>query len=376
MSLPYRADHIGSFLRPKELLDARERGVPHDELKAIEDREILRVLAKQKELGFGIFTDGELRRAHFMSDLTDAVDGFDMGTESQRRFVAGTVATAAAKVMGVVTGKIKQHKHLTADELPFLKANSPGPIKMTLPSATQFPANAYKKGISDKVYPTMSDFLADVTKIIADETKWLAEQGVAYIQIDAPRYSYYVDPKWRDWLKNEYGRDPDELLDEAIAADNAAFRAARRPGVTLGDPSLPREQPQPVVCRGRLRSDRREDLQRARSRSFPARIRRPALGRLPAAALRPAATDRRARVDQHQSRRGRERRRRSSSASRTPPATSRSRTWRSARSAASPRWPKATSSPKTSSGPSSSSPSTSPNGSGAKPSAGTRFEAS
>ena len=178
MALPYRADHIGSFLRPKQLLEARERGVSHDELKAIEDREILRVLAKQKELGFGIFTDGELRRAHFMSDLTDAVDGFDMGTESQRRFVAGAVATAAAKVMGVVTGKIKQHKHLTADELPFMKEHAPGPIKMTLPSATQFPANAYKKGISDKVYPTMSDFLPTSPRSLPTKRKALAEQGV------------------------------------------------------------------------------------------------------------------------------------------------------------------------------------------------------
>jgi 5-methyltetrahydropteroyltriglutamate--homocysteine methyltransferase len=244
MALPYRADHIGSFLRPKDILDARERGVSHDELKAIEDREILKVLAKQKELGFGIFTDGELRRAHFMSDLTDAVDGFDMGTESSRRFVAGAVTATAAKVMGVVTSKVVQRKKLTADELPFLKEHSPGPIKMTLPSATQFPANAYKKGISDKVYPTYSDFLADITKIVADECRWLAEQGVAYIQIDAPRYSYYVDPKWRDWLKNEFGRNPDEMLDEAIAADNAAFRAAKRPGVTLGI----------HLCRGNNRS--------------------------------------------------------------------------------------------------------------------------
>src|ERR1700686_2228422 len=72
-----RADHVGSFLRSAELLDARNAGAPPERLREIEDRDILRVLAKQKELGFRIFTDGEFRRSGFMSDFNDAVDGFD-----------------------------------------------------------------------------------------------------------------------------------------------------------------------------------------------------------------------------------------------------------------------------------------------------------
>ncbi len=114
---------------------------------------------------------------------------------------------------------------------------------MTLPSATQFPAIAYKKGISERAYPNHSAFLADVVEIVAAETKALAADGVAYIQIDAPRYSYYLDPKWRDFLRAEFG-EPDALLDEAIAADNACFRAARKPGVTLAI----------HLCRGNNRS--------------------------------------------------------------------------------------------------------------------------
>ncbi|MGB9069750.1 MAG: hypothetical protein WCC21_14360, partial [Candidatus Acidiferrales bacterium] len=80
MSVEYRADQVGSFLRPKELLDARTAD-PFDasRLREIEDRSILRVLAKQKELGFDIFTDGEFRRSNFMGDFTDAVAGFDFG---------------------------------------------------------------------------------------------------------------------------------------------------------------------------------------------------------------------------------------------------------------------------------------------------------
>ena len=79
MAGPYRADHVGSFLRPAELLEARRNGKDPQRLHELEDRHIARVLAKQKELGFEIFTDGELRRRNFMSDFTDAVEGFDLG---------------------------------------------------------------------------------------------------------------------------------------------------------------------------------------------------------------------------------------------------------------------------------------------------------
>src|ERR1700691_5163299 len=77
MPAPFRADHVGSFLRPADLLEARSKSTP-DQLRQLEDEHILRVLARQKDLGFEIVTDGELRRRNFMSDFTDAVDGFDM----------------------------------------------------------------------------------------------------------------------------------------------------------------------------------------------------------------------------------------------------------------------------------------------------------
>ena len=242
----YRADHVGSFLRPKELLDARHAGADSETLRAIEDREIRRVLKKQQELGFELFTDGEFRRGGFMTDLTDAVEGFDQGEGVARSWnAAGTATTVApSAVKGIVTQKLRQTRRLTALELPFLKEHSPGPIKMTLPSATQFPAIAYKKGISESAYPNHSAFLQDVVEVVKRETAALANEGVAYIQIDAPRYSYYLDPKWREWLRTEMGGDPDTLLDEAIAADNACFKAARKPGIELAI----------HLCRGNNRS--------------------------------------------------------------------------------------------------------------------------
>src|SRR5215469_11451431 len=141
MSGTFRADQVGSFLRPAELLEARRSAEPKT-LAEIEDREIRRVLSKQKELGFDVFTDGELRRRNFMSDFTDAVEGFDLGDAVARTWQAENAKsrTQVSSVAGVVTRKLRQLRPLTGHELPFMKAHCPGKIKMTLPSATQFPA--------------------------------------------------------------------------------------------------------------------------------------------------------------------------------------------------------------------------------------------
>ena len=159
MRAPHKADHIGSFLRPAELLEARECARP-EELRKLEDQHILRVLAKQKDLGFDCASDGELRRRNFMSDFIDAVEGFDLGDALGRGWHSGgSTATVNISVTGIVTSKLRQVRPLTGHELPFLKARSPLPIKMTLPSATQFPAISFKRGVTDKVYTDHSALL-------------------------------------------------------------------------------------------------------------------------------------------------------------------------------------------------------------------------
>jgi 5-methyltetrahydropteroyltriglutamate--homocysteine methyltransferase len=244
MPAKYRADHIGSFLRPAELLGARHTASP-EKLRQLEDEHILRVLEKQKELGFEAATDGELRRRNFMSDFTDVVEGFDLADAVGRTWQAGQSAVATvSSVTGIVTSKLRQVRPLTGHELPFLKAKSPLPIKMTLPSATQFPAIAFKSGVTDKIYKDHSALLWDIVEIMKSDLAKLSSDGVSYIQIDAPRYSYYMDPKWRAWIKAELKVEPDAALEEAVRADNACFVAARKPGVTLAI----------HLCRGNNRS--------------------------------------------------------------------------------------------------------------------------
>src|SRR5579863_5119915 len=139
MSVPFRADHVGSLLRPTEVLEARASFAADDpRLREVEDRNILRVLGRQKELGLEIFTDGELRRRTFMSDLTDAVEGFDLNASVARSWQSEPAtkekekdAGASNIPLGIVTGKLRARRPLTGHELPFMKQNSPGAIKMT-----------------------------------------------------------------------------------------------------------------------------------------------------------------------------------------------------------------------------------------------------
>jgi 5-methyltetrahydropteroyltriglutamate--homocysteine methyltransferase len=249
--VPFRADHVGSLLRPRGLLDARlDSGVSASELTHLEDDAILDALARQKAAGLEIFTDGEFRRAGFMSDLYESVEGFDTSGEVQRSWtgakstIGGTSGVVSGGAVGIVVAKIRQTKPLTSHELDFLHQHAPGAIKVTLPSANQFPAIAYKKGISDTVYPTHSSFLWDIVPIIRGEVQRLVAAGVRYIQIDAPRYSYYIDPKWRQHIQHEMGLDPETALDDAIRADNACFEGIDRQGVTLAI----------HLCRGNNRS--------------------------------------------------------------------------------------------------------------------------
>src|SRR4029450_573304 len=223
MTPTYRADQVGSLLRPQELLNARnDPHTTHEQLTAIEDRHILDVLKQQQNIGFKIFTDGELRRTSFMGDFYESVEGIDPEYDVDRAWKGGVgLAKGIGARGGAVVAKLRQTKRLTKDEVDFLKQHAPGDIKMTLPTANQFPAIAYKKGVSERAYPTYSEFLWDIVPIMKAEIRALVEEGSKYVQLDAPRYSECIDAKWRQFVQAEMGVDPDTALDEAIRVDNA-----------------------------------------------------------------------------------------------------------------------------------------------------------
>jgi 5-methyltetrahydropteroyltriglutamate--homocysteine methyltransferase len=239
----YRADNIGSLLRPPELLQARaacrEGKLERDQLREIEDQAILQALDLQKTAGVDVFTDGEYRRDIFTADITQAVDGLVEGRPTVSFEWRGTGSELAkdsreGNLQFIVGAKLRKKGRFTPGEAPFLKQHAPGPFKVCTPATTQHAISRYKPGVTDKVYPTVHDMLQDVAAIMRDEVQALIAEGASYVQLDAPSYSTFFDPKRRESLKAS-GVDPLSALDAAIAADNAMIQNIQRsPEVSIG----------------------------------------------------------------------------------------------------------------------------------------------
>ena len=245
MTSLYRADQVGSLLRPPELLQARGAHaggqLKLEELRSIEDAAIMQALDKQRGLGLEILSDGEMRRGSWLTDMADAVEGFvpnrvmlewkgpGGGTEGSTALAAGA--------------KLRKVRKLAGHELPLLQKAAPGAFKITLPAPSNFMVASYKAGITDKFYPAQAEFLHDLVEIVRDDVQWLVSEGVTYIQFDAPYYSHYLDPTQRERMR-QAGRDPDLEFDRSVEGDDACLKGIPRDGVTLAL----------HICRGNSRS--------------------------------------------------------------------------------------------------------------------------
>ena len=248
MATQYHADHVGSLLRPTELLQAREAQsqgrMDMEQLREVEDKSILGALELQRQAGLEIFTDGEYRRRSFLTGPSQWLEGFAAPTESYLRQWYGPDGGMLPTKVQVVAAKLQTQGRFTAHEIAFLKEHSPGPIKVTMPSATMLGYGGFREGITDRYYDTPVDLLRDLARLINNEVKSAVSEGVQYIQIDAPNYTTrYCDEGYRQRARAE-GVDLDRELDEAIAADNACFEGVSRQGVTLAF----------HLCRGNNRS--------------------------------------------------------------------------------------------------------------------------
>lgn len=236
MAMQFRADNIGSLLRPPELLEARaahrEGKLEREQLREIEDRSILKALELQKGAGVEMFTDGEYRRDIFTADITQAVDGLVQGKPTVSFGWRGTGSELAKEskegnLQFIVGAKLRKKGRFTPGEAPFLKQHAPGPFKVCTPAPTQHAISRYRPGVTDKVYPTIHDMLQDVAMIMRDEVQALIDEGATYVQLDAPSYSTFFDPKRRASLEAS-GINAGEALDAAIAADNAMIQGIKR----------------------------------------------------------------------------------------------------------------------------------------------------
>jgi 5-methyltetrahydropteroyltriglutamate--homocysteine methyltransferase len=233
MRVVHRAEQVGSLLRPPELLEARaafaDRRISGEQLRALEDRAVSDALRTQREIGLDILSDGEMRRGSWLTDMADSVDGF---TEDRVLLEwKGPGGAAEATTARVAGAKLRKTRKLTALETPYLRAHAAAPFKITLPAPSNFMVSSYKPGVSDRVYPDRAALLDDIVAIVRDEIRWLIEEGVTYIQLDAPYYSHYLDPRQRERTRGQ-GLDPDEELSIAIAGDNATLAGMPRTDTT------------------------------------------------------------------------------------------------------------------------------------------------
>jgi 5-methyltetrahydropteroyltriglutamate--homocysteine methyltransferase len=246
----FRADHVGSFLRPPELLQARtahvEGRIGDAELARAEDEAILAALELQRQVGVDVYSDGEYRRGMWMTGLPAAVEGFGPGPMLNIRkwrgrplpYIPGQTGERHAAAAGqnpaaVIVGKLVPRRRITGIESAFLRERAPGPFKITIPSPAWY-LRGYIPGTSDRVYPSATDALRDLTQIVRQEVSALVAEGVPYVQVDSIRYVFdYTDAERRgEW--QQLGIDPDRAVDENIAADNAVIEAQAHEGVVFG----------------------------------------------------------------------------------------------------------------------------------------------
>jgi 5-methyltetrahydropteroyltriglutamate--homocysteine methyltransferase len=264
MATTYRADHIGSLLRPPAVLEAHAAQaagrITLEQLREIEDDAIESVLALQREIGLSVVSDGEYRRSSWAGGFPDAVDGYvsapppitfhwqlPEGTSTDISDALQAIIQTTPQQAGRVIGeRIRQHKRLTGREAPFMKEHAGVPFKITMPAPSYVVARGFKPGVTTEAYASRADLMADVSAVYRDEVRWLYDQGVPYIQLDNPHYPDYIEEsrrqQWRD-----IGIEPDAAILEDIAGDNACIAglsAAERANVTIAT----------HICRGNGRS--------------------------------------------------------------------------------------------------------------------------
>jgi methionine synthase II (cobalamin-independent) len=188
---PFRADHVGSFLRPAALKEARakrEKGaISQAELKAVEDREIEKIVAKQEEIGLKLATDGEFRRSWWHFDFLGMLDGVELYEADQGIQFQG-VQTKAQSLR--IVGKLGFSNHPMVEHFKFLKSHTKVTPKMTIPAPPVLHFRLAKDGISKKVYPDLDGFFHDLGETYKKAVKAFYDAGCRYLQFDDTVWAY------------------------------------------------------------------------------------------------------------------------------------------------------------------------------------------
>lgn len=243
---PFRADHVGSLLRPQKLLKAREQHhngeITAAELRAVEDEAIAEAVKKVESIGMQSITDGEFRRTFFHLDFLEQLEGVtvtgDIEASSDAKAKVGFNPPKLS-----VTGKLRHVKNIQVDDFNYLKSQVTLTPKVCIPSPTMVHFRGGRKAIDIEAYPDMDEFFEDLAQCYRDEVNALYQAGCRYIQMDDTNLAYLCDPKMRAGAV-ERGDDPDELPRAYAALINAVIDD-RPDDLTVGV----------HLCRGNFRSN-------------------------------------------------------------------------------------------------------------------------
>jgi 5-methyltetrahydropteroyltriglutamate--homocysteine methyltransferase len=248
---PFRADHVGSFLRPKYLLDAREQRakgeIDAEQLRAVEDKAIAEIVKFQQDVGLQSITDGEFRRTYFHIDFLEQLGGVKTDIPVTIRKPDGS-EELAPPVMRVID-KVRHVKDIQRADFEYLKrqvessGRSGSTPKVTIPSPTMLHFRGGRAGISREAYPELDPaFYDDVANAYGDELRSLAAAGCTYVQMDDTNMAYLCDEKMREAARQR-GDDPNELPHRYAGFINKVV-AQKPEGMTLAM----------HLCRGNFKS--------------------------------------------------------------------------------------------------------------------------
>ena len=250
----FRADQVGSLLRPAALIDARERfkvgAVDRTALRIAEDAAIRDIARRQEEIGFEVVVDGEFRRENWWIDFVAALKGVEIRDGDAKQAFVAPGADDHGHDHGwkyvpknvVTTGRVHLEAPVNAADFTFLKSATSRTAKITLPSPTRLHFHGGRAAVSRAAYPDIEQFFADLAAVYQREIAALEEAGCRYIQIDDPLMTYFISDRLRAEVR-EAGDDPDARLARYVALTNACI-GKRRPDTAIGI----------HVCRGNSRS--------------------------------------------------------------------------------------------------------------------------
>jgi len=216
---PFRADHVGSLLRPPELLRARERRQNGElsaaALREVEDRAIRTAVKLQEDIGLQAVTDGEYRRTIWNADFLRQFAGVTVkeGVAEQsaaRKFKAGDQEIERTPTRFEITSRLEWPGGIETDNFKYLKSVTRGTAKLCIPSPTILHMRGGRAAIDRRAYPDIEMFFADLARVYREEIAALAQLGCTYLQLDDPNMGYLCDEKMCESVR-QIGEDPEEL---------------------------------------------------------------------------------------------------------------------------------------------------------------------